>query len=181
MGERDKTHPKECEVFIAAAEIEDPARLAAFLDEACGDDEHLRSRVAILLKHDRESTDDDLEPPEPWVGEAIRDYKAFASTRVDLGSKNRPSSGSRSGQGGWIPPSTAEMNGLIPAFDIEMLIGRGGMGAVYKGEQTSLQRAVAIKILSALRVCSPNCTVLASMSRAVPNNISTPAFFNKFS
>lgn len=36
---------------------------------------------------------------------------------------------------------------MLPQFVIESLIGRGGMGAVYKGIQTSLDRPVAIKLL----------------------------------
>ena len=36
---------------------------------------------------------------------------------------------------------------VLPAYHIVRLLGRGGMGAVYQGVQTSLDRVVAIKIL----------------------------------
>ncbi|MBE2281902.1 MAG: protein kinase, partial [Prosthecobacter sp.] len=36
---------------------------------------------------------------------------------------------------------------MLPQYQIEALIGRGGMGAVYKGMQKALERPVAIKIL----------------------------------
>ena len=36
---------------------------------------------------------------------------------------------------------------MLPGYEVEMLIAEGGMGAVYKGRQRSLDRDVAIKIL----------------------------------
>ncbi len=46
-------------------------------------------------------------------------------------------------------PSIAEFNRLMTGegYTFDMLIGQGGMGAVYKGHQTKLGRPVAIKVL----------------------------------
>ncbi len=48
----------------------------------------------------------------------------------------------------WEPPNAEELGRLLPQYRIERLLGRGGMGAVYQGRQVSLDRIVAIKILS---------------------------------
>jgi len=50
----------------------------------------------------------------------------------------------------WQPPSAEELQALLPQYEITALLGRGGMGAVYKGRQIAMDRPVAIKILSNL-------------------------------
>ena len=54
---------------------------------------------------------------------------------------------SNGGSGRWEPPTPEELQELLPQYQVQMLIGRGGMGAVYKGTQLSLERDVAIKLL----------------------------------
>ena len=56
-------------------------------------------------------------------------------------------SNASSGPSGWEPPSVERLQELLPQYEITALIGRGGMGAVYRGVQSTLGRNVAIKLL----------------------------------
>ena len=56
-------------------------------------------------------------------------------------------SDSAPGGGGWKLPSPEALQAMLPQYEITAILGRGGMGAVYKGRQAHLKRDVAIKLL----------------------------------
>ena len=62
----EPTNLKKDRIFNIAAELQDPAKRATYLDDACGDDVSLREEVEELLRHDQEGASF-LEAPPPGV------------------------------------------------------------------------------------------------------------------
>ncbi len=60
------------------------------------------------------------------------------------------------------PPSHPEMLGRLGRYEVERLIGSGGMGVVFKAFDTELNRPVAIKVLA------PHLAVVARRDNVLP-------------
>jgi len=115
-------------LFLAASDLTSVAARAAYLDLECGDEVELRARVEALLSADvgagrfpGADANDTLDPasPEPDRGTLARARESTATGQVIAG-----------------------------RYTLLEVLGEGGMGTVYRADQTEpVKRQVALKLI----------------------------------
>src|SRR5262245_36723836 len=113
----------EREIFLAAVEKDDATERATYLDQACGADASLRQRVEALFRSHERAAD--------FMAVPVVEQLTGNGAGLDfLAPSQRPGS-----------------LGRLAHHDIVEVVGRGGMGVVFRAFDTKLHRVVAIKAL----------------------------------
>src|SRR5438128_1096061 len=117
---------RQIEQLYHAARERDPAQRAVFLDQACAGDQALRHEVDSLLAEDA-SVESFLETPALDFVPTI--------------------SGEDAGQ--------SLIGRRLGSYQCVSLLGKGGMGEVYRARDTQLHRDVALKLLPSVFASDP--------------------------
>lgn len=132
------------ETIFALALEKNADERAAFLDEACSQDSALRQRVAALLESHEHSR---------FLGTPVVNLAAEALGVEETGAPGQFESpdddGTNSGLDFLAPSGTPDSLGRLGHYDIQEVIGRGGMGIVLRAFDERLHRVVAIKVMAA--------------------------------
>jgi hypothetical protein len=132
-------------IFLTALEKADSAQRRAYIDQVCAGDVGLRERVEALLRsHEREGQFLDV-PAVEQLGVAGAQQVSSGVTQSDASSD-----GDEAEPLDFLAPSDKPgVMGRLGHYEIHEVIGRGGMGIVFRAFDEKLHRVVAIKVMSA--------------------------------
>jgi hypothetical protein len=122
-------------IFHAARNIAEPAQRRAYVRQACADDETLMAYIDALLAADERS--DRLLDGSPF-GPAVGDNMPTGAELPDI---DLPLD--------FLAPSDQRGSlGRLRHYEVQEIVGRGGMGIVLRAFDEALHRVVAIKVMA---------------------------------
>ena len=144
------TMPDEQDIFLEVLERRTPEERAEFLNHACRGEPQLRSRIESLLARHADVGSFLERPPESFQATELVGGETNNNGVARLGRKSLSAIDGllRSIVGLFSPSEKPDSLGIIGQYEVESVLGRGGMGLVLKAYDPSLDRSVAIKVLA---------------------------------
>src|SRR5262245_40949155 len=138
----DVTVMTERSVFLAALEYDDPDERSAYLDRACAGEPGLRAQVEQLLTaHEQSGSFMGRPAPERLAGDLAPGPEAG-------GTRTSPAPGGGEGIDFLDPSDKAGSIGRLGHYEVQEVVGRGGMGVVLRAFAEALHRVVAVKVMA---------------------------------
>lgn len=132
MSERD--------IFTKARDYTNPVARAAYLAEACAEDDGCRERIMRLLAADA-APDSVLDVPAVSPRLPVSDSRAFSSKEDHQTTPTEMFS--------FLQPSTRpDSLGRLGHYEVLEVLGRGGFGIVFRALDDVLNRMIAVKVLA---------------------------------
>jgi serine/threonine protein kinase/WD40 repeat protein len=132
-------------IFMEALERETPAERSDYLDAACAGDAALRQRVEALLRSHEQAGEFLGKPPAERLAEQRVKPDEFGATHGETAADDKDSEP----LGLLAPSDRPDALGRLGHYVVQEVIGRGGMGVVFRAFDEKLHRVVAIKVMAA--------------------------------